>query len=93
MQTEKQKGQGKDGPLKMADVARLAQVSMSTVSRALADSPLIPKDKRLEIQKIAAQAGYVINQSARSLRLRKTQTIAVVFPLAHDVGQLISDPF
>jgi DNA-binding LacI/PurR family transcriptional regulator len=27
------------------------------------------------------------------LRLRKTQTIAVVFPLAHDVGQLISDPF
>ena len=82
-----------DGPLKMADVARLANVSMSTVSRALADNPLIPKEKRLEIQKIAAQAGYVINQSARSLRMRKTQTVAVVFPLGHDSGQLISDPF
>jgi DNA-binding LacI/PurR family transcriptional regulator len=77
----------------MADVARLAKVSMSTVSRALADNPLIPEDRRREIQRIAAEAGYVINQSARSLRMRKTQTIGVVFPLGHDVGQLISDPF
>ncbi len=83
----------KDGPLKMSDVARLAKVSMSTVSRALADSPLIPEDRRREIQKIAEDAGYVINQSARSLRMRTTQTIGVVFPLGHDVGQLISDPF
>jgi DNA-binding LacI/PurR family transcriptional regulator len=77
----------------MEDVARLAKVSMSTVSRALADNPLIPEDRRREIQRIAAEAGYVINQSARSLRMRKTQTIGVVFPLGHDVGQLISDPF
>jgi DNA-binding LacI/PurR family transcriptional regulator len=83
----------KSGPLKMSDVARLANVSMSTVSRALADSPLIPEERRREIQKIAEDAGYVINQSARSLRMRKTQTIGVVFPLGHDVGQLISDPF
>lgn len=77
----------------MADIARLAKVSMSTVSRALAENPLIPKEKRLEIQKIAHDAGYVINQSARSLRMRRTQTIAVVFPLGHDKGQLVSDPF
>lgn len=77
----------------MADIAKLAKVSMSTVSRALAENPLIPKEKRLEIQKIAYDAGYVINQSARSLRMRKTQTIAVVFPLGHDKGQLVSDPF
>ncbi len=82
-----------DAPIKMADIARLAKVSMSTVSRALSDSPLIPKPKREEIQEIAAQAGYVINQAARSLRMRKTETIAVVFPLGHDAGQLISDPF
>jgi DNA-binding LacI/PurR family transcriptional regulator len=82
-----------NGPVKMADIARLAKVSMSTVSRSLADSPLIPEEKRREIQEIARQAGYVVNQSARSLRLRKTQTIAVVFPLGHEVGQLISDPF
>lgn len=79
--------------LKMTDVARLAGVSVSTVSRALADNPLIPREKREEIQRIAIEAGYVVNQSARSLRLRQTQTVAVVFPLGHDVGQLISDPF
>jgi DNA-binding LacI/PurR family transcriptional regulator len=88
-----EQGLAQNGPLKMSDVARLANVSMSTVSRALADSPLIPEERRREIQKIAEDAGYVINQSARSLRMRKTQTIGVVFPLGHDVGQLISDPF
>lgn len=77
----------------MSDIAKRAKVSMSTVSRALSDSPLIPEEHRRAIQKIAADAGYVINQSARSLRIRKTQTISVVFPLSHDVGQLISDPF
>jgi DNA-binding LacI/PurR family transcriptional regulator len=82
-----------NSPLKMSDIARLANVSMSTVSRALADSPLIPEDRRREIQKIAADAGYVINQSARSLRMRTTQTIGVVFPLGHDSAQRISDPF
>jgi DNA-binding LacI/PurR family transcriptional regulator len=82
-----------NAPLKMADIARLASVSMSTVSRALADNPLIPEERRREIQKIATDAGYVINQSARSLRLRKTETISVVFPLGHDANQLISDPF
>jgi DNA-binding LacI/PurR family transcriptional regulator len=66
---------------------------VSTVSRALSDSPLIPKPKREEIQTIARQAGYVINQAAQSLRLRKTQTIAVLFPLGHDINQLVSDPF
>lgn len=80
-------------PLKMADIARLAQVSASTVSRALAGNPLIPEAKRLEIQRIAAEAGYVVNQSARSLRLRRTETIAVVLPIGHEAGQLITDPF
>jgi DNA-binding LacI/PurR family transcriptional regulator len=77
----------------MSDIAQLAGVSMSTVSRALADNPLIPLDRREEIQRIAKDAGYVINQSARSLRMRKTQTIGIVFPMGHDAGQLISDPF
>jgi DNA-binding LacI/PurR family transcriptional regulator len=80
-------------PPKMADIARLAGVSASTVSRALADNPLIPEAKRLEIQKIAADAGYVVNQSARSLRLRRTETIAVVLPIGHEASQLITDPF
>jgi hypothetical protein len=81
------------GRLKMADIARMAGVSISTVSRALAGNPLIPKTLREEIVEIAQTNGYVVNQSARSLRLRRTDTIGVIIPLAHEAGQLISDPF
>jgi len=81
------------GRLKMADIARMAGVSISTVSRALAGSPLIPKALRDQIVEIAQTHGYVVNQSARSLRLRKTDTIGVIIPLAHEAGQMISDPF
>ncbi len=77
----------------MADIARLAGVSVSTVSRALADSPLIPLGTRQDIFRIAAEQGYVVNQSARNLRLKRTGVIAVVIPLAHEAGQPVSDPF
>jgi len=87
-------GDRKSGvPVKMTDVARLAGVSVSTVSRALAGSPLVPEEKRAEILKIAQAQGYVVNEAARNLRLRRTQTIGVVIPLGHEAGQLISDPF
>lgn len=82
-----------EGRLKMADIARMAGVSISTVSRALAGNPLIPQPLRDRIVEIARTRGYVVNQSARSLRLRKTDTIGVVIPLGHEAGQLISDPF
>ncbi|HJV41897.1 LacI family DNA-binding transcriptional regulator [Caulobacter sp.] len=77
----------------MADIARMAGVSISTVSRALAGNPLIPKTLRDQIVELAQTHGYVVNQSARSLRLRKTDTIGVIIPLAHEAGQMISDPF
>lgn len=81
------------GPVKMADIARIAGVSVSTVSRALAGNALVPKPKRDEILAIAERQGYVVNESARNLRLKKTRTIAVAIPLGHEAGQLISDPF
>lgn len=80
-------------PLKMTDIARLAGVSTSTVSRALAESPLIPTATRRQIQKLAAEHGYVINQAAQRLRSSRTRTIGVTIPLGHEADQLISDPF
>ena len=82
-----------DQRLKMTDIARLAGVSASTVSRALADSPLIPVSTREQIQRIAADHGYVINQAARRLRQSRTMTIGVAIPVGHESEQLISDPF
>lgn len=83
----------KNQPPKMADIARLAGVHTSTVSRALAGSPLVEQSVREKILKIARNAGYTVNSAARSLRLQRTQNISVVFPLGHDVAQPLSDPF
>ena len=80
-------------PAKMSDIARLAGVSPSTVSRALAGSPLVTARKREEIHRLARERGYVVNTTARNLRLQRTQTLGVVIPLAHETSQPLSDPF
>jgi DNA-binding LacI/PurR family transcriptional regulator len=80
-------------PAKMSDIARLAGVSPSTVSRALAGSPLVTAAKREEIHRLARERGYVVNSTARNLRLQRTQTLGVVIPLAHETSQPLSDPF
>lgn len=77
----------------MADIARVAGVSVSTVSRALSGSSLVASAKVEEILKVAREAGYVVNATARNLRLKRTQTIGVVIPLAHEAGQPLTDPF
>ena len=79
--------------LKMADIAKLAGVSVSTVSRALAGSPLIPQAQREKIEAIARGQGYVVNAAARNLRTRTTQTIGIVLPMGHATGQAMTDPF
>ncbi|NOZ42094.1 MAG: LacI family transcriptional regulator, partial [Alphaproteobacteria bacterium] len=79
--------------LTMSDIARLAQVSESTVSRALRNNPLINENTRKKIQQIARDHNYQINESARNLRLKKSHTIAVVMLLDPKSGQAISDPF
>ncbi len=78
---------------KMSDIARLADVSTATVSRALRDSPLINPETKARIQAIAKAHNYKINQSARNLRLKRSQTIAVVIPIDSSTKRLISDPF
>ena len=73
-------------PVSIKDIARLAGVSHSTVSRALHNSPLIPASTAIRIQKIAQQAGYTASAVARGLVTRKTNAIGVVVTS-------IADPF
>lgn len=77
----------------ISDIARLAGVSASTVSRALAGSKMISLDTRTRINDLAREHGFRLNQMARNLRLKRTNAIGIIFPLGHEVGQLVSDPF
>jgi DNA-binding LacI/PurR family transcriptional regulator len=73
-------------PVSIKDVARAAGVSHSTVSRALADSPLVAADTRQRIQLIAREMGYIPSAIARGLVTRRTATIGLVVTT-------IADPF
>lgn len=61
------------------DIAKLAGVSHTTVSRALNDSPLIKPATKDKIKKIAAELHYVPNFNAKSLVNQKSYTIGVFF--------------
>ena len=77
----------------MSELAKLAGVSVSTVSRSLAGSDLIHKATRDRITELARTHQFQPNLSARNLRLRRTETIGVVIPLGHQTDQHLTDPF
>jgi DNA-binding LacI/PurR family transcriptional regulator len=70
----------------IADIARIAGVSHTTVSRALRGSSLISSDTRERIQHLAEEMGYMPNAIAQSLQTRRTSTIGLVVTS-------IADPF
>ncbi|MGI4731202.1 MAG: LacI family DNA-binding transcriptional regulator [Janthinobacterium lividum] len=77
----------------LADIAVIAGVTPATVSRALAGNPRISESTRERIVQIAENHGFRLNQTARNLRLGRTQAIGVVIPLGHESAQRVSDPF
>ncbi|PCI51010.1 MAG: LacI family transcriptional regulator [Alphaproteobacteria bacterium] len=80
-------------PIKMDDLAELAGVSKSTVSRALSDNPLVSKKTRDRIKQLAKEHNYRLNVNARNFFLKETLTIAVLMPSANNADWRILDPF
>lgn len=62
------------------DVARHANVSVATVSRALNGHPNVAEDVRKRVLEVADRLRYSPHHAARSLSSRRTQTIGVVLP-------------
>jgi DNA-binding LacI/PurR family transcriptional regulator len=65
-------------PQTIGDIAELAGVSKSTVSRALDDSPLISAETKKRIRAIADEHGFERNESARRLTLRHSKVAGLV---------------
>ncbi len=65
------------------DVARLAEVSIATVSRAIHLPEKVADSTRQKVNQAIAMTGYTPNANARSLRLGKSNMILVVAP---DIG-------
>ncbi len=60
------------------DVARVANVSIATVSATFNNSAVVREETRKRVQDAAAQVGYTPNSIARSLRLARTNLIGAV---------------
>jgi DNA-binding LacI/PurR family transcriptional regulator len=62
----------------IADIARLAGVSKSTVSRALNDSPLIGDETKNRVRAVARQHRFLMNASARRLSLKQSHVVGLM---------------
>ncbi|MEL7116947.1 MAG: LacI family DNA-binding transcriptional regulator [Pseudomonadota bacterium] len=59
-------------------VAEVSGFAVTTVSRALADDPLIARTTREKIAKVAEELGYIPDRAAQRLRTGRTNVIALV---------------
>ena len=73
-------------PVTIKDIARLAGVSHTTVSRALRDHPAIAPDTTARIKQIAQVQGYLPSAVARGLKTRRSKVLGVIV-------SAIDDPF
>jgi LacI family transcriptional regulator len=73
--------------LTIRDIARLAEVSPSTVSRSLNDSPLVSEETKARIREIAEKGNFSFNATARSLVTRRTGIIGLICPDSFDEYQ------
>lgn len=64
----------------LSDVARLAQVSKATASRALSGNGYVSVDTRNRVVSAAATIGYVVSSNAASLVTGHTRNVGVVIP-------------
>jgi DNA-binding LacI/PurR family transcriptional regulator len=70
----------------LADVARVAGVSLSTASRALSRPDLVASATRLRVLEAVQQLGFHVNPAARALTSGKTGLLAMCVPT-------LSNPF
>lgn len=75
----------------LEEIAQLAQVSRSTVSRVINDDPNVSEKTRSRVRAVIQQINFQPNMAARRLAGGRTRIIGLVIPMG--VSRLFSDPF
>jgi len=78
-------------PRTMEQIAELAGVSRSTVSRVVNGDASVRGEVRERVLQVVRETGYQPHAAARSLVTRRSQIIGVVIP--EEVKKLFTDPF
>ena len=69
-----------NSPIKLKDLAAALDLSISTVARALADSPRIGKGTIERVKAEAQRQGYVVDLAARTMRQGTSSLIGFIAP-------------
>lgn len=80
----------KKGTITIKDIAQELGISPSTVSRALAENPLVKAATKAAVKELATKYNYQPNYTALSLRSNKTNTIGIIIPqIVHEFFALV----
>ena len=69
------------GTVTLSDVAKVAEVSQQTVSRAIRTPMLVSPGTLQRVEWAIGQTGYVPNQTASNLASNRTMTVAAIIPV------------
>lgn len=75
----------------LEDIAELAGVSRSTVSRVINEQPNVRDNVRERVLEVVQKTGYHPNAAARALASQRSWTLGLILP--HSVSFLFSDPY
>jgi len=64
----------------LKDLAKILNLAVSTVSKAINNSPEISKLTKIKVQNTALLYNYTPNKSAQNLKSKRTKTIGVIVP-------------
>lgn len=88
-----------NGMVSMKDIAKVCEVSVATVSKALNDHKDVGEETKQSIRKVAKEMGYFPNSAAKALKTHRTHSIGVLFAddarsgLTHDYFASVLDSF
>ncbi|MFV0394866.1 MAG: LacI family DNA-binding transcriptional regulator [Coprobacillaceae bacterium] len=66
--------------ISIKEIAKLANVSVATVSRVINNNGRFSEETRKKVQAVIDKYGYTTNMAAKSLRMSKSKTIGIIVP-------------